>query len=182
MALDRFEKVQVSLSFSNVEIVPAILKRVEAETAEKSQTRKSVKTDSTQLIQSTMDCDASQFLLELTDAGFLLVSAFFEPRTGHSGNSKGKPYYMVRFTFYRAELAIVTDETLADWWEIWGALLSMTTQATWRVRAFDNPFFQNGEEVVGKRSLSVNLEVRSPGGAPKHVVKINGENVELVPA
>ena len=182
MALNRFAKIIVQLSFSNATVIPAILKRAKGESAEESQTRKSVKTNSIPLIHPTGDCDASRFLLELASAGFLLVSAFFQERIGYAGQSKGKKYFTVRFIFYRQELAIVTDETLADLCEIWGALLSMTTEVTWRVRSFDNPLFQDGEEITGKRSLSVILEVRNPGAKPKHTVRIQGEDVVLMPA
>lgn len=59
----------------------------------------------------------------------------------------------------------------------------MCEEAMWRVRAFRNPFFHEGEEVDGKRTISVNLEARKPynshkGASPCGQLKI--EHGELV--
>ena len=71
---------------------------------------------------------------------------------------------MVRFTFYR------TVRNVSDMYrefldrEIGPSLDDMLRNSLWRVRGYNNPLVQQGEEVAGKRMISINLEYPEPLG------------------
>lgn len=113
---------------------------------------------------------ARRVLKELDAAGYELVDAFHRERINPGGSYGTKTYYVARFVFVRREFVRASEEFRRIRSRIWEDLTMMCEQAMWRVRAFSNPFFEKGEEVLGQRMLSINLEARKPlyqpGGSP----------------
>ena len=69
---------------------------------------------------------------------------------------------MVRFLFARREFVDLSEEFKVVRDIISKELRSICEVAMWRVRTFLNPFYKDGEEVIGYRAISVNLESRKP--------------------
>lgn len=165
---DLIRMVGLQFSFSNPDVIPATLKRTTPETQVQHETRKSRGTG-VMVIQPVLDVSIAQFPADLEAAGFELVDAFYQARR----DDNGRVYHMVRFLFVRKEHVQVSPEFQSRQAEVRSALDSIVLKAMWRVRAFDNPFYHQGEEVLGARMLSVNLEARNPLFQP------NGEPVRV---
>jgi len=164
--LQNVRMIVVQFSFSNPEVIPSGIKRRKRETAFEHVARKLQKTGE-RIIEPTVNCSV-EFLGELEAMGYELVDAFYQARPDHD-DLKGT-YHTVRFLFARHEFATPSAEFRMVRDAIRAELREMLRTAFWRVRAFLNPFYQNGEEIAGQRSLSINLEVRVsrflPDGSP----------------
>ena len=151
-AIGNYQRVLLQFSFSNSKVIPSNVSLLDKETLEERVARKSRSTGF-MIIQPTERCSLAEFVDNLKEAGFQLIDAFCKERI-----NPGKPsYYAVRFTFSQ-----VVEEPSK---EIGGAidgLKTITQEALWRIRAFDNPLYKDGQEVDGQRAISINLEVRQP--------------------
>lgn len=173
--------VALQFSFSNPDAIPPSVKHRKPETPGEREERKNHTTGEL-IIPPTENCSVAEFLGELEAAGYELVDAFYKERidpkdprnqkfieginAGQIDADKrtpGRIYHMVRFLFARSEFV----DNLFDGFRdvratIYGDLAEMACAALWRVRAFSNPLYEGGEEVVGQSALSINLEVRKP--------------------
>ena len=150
--------VAIQFSFSNREVVPAVIRQRNRETPFENVARH-LRTAGERVIEPTENVYLKEFLTELEAAGFELVDAFYQCRP--KGENLDRTYYMARFLFARRELAVPSAEFALVRDSIRTELQEMLHTAFWRVRAFLNPFYQNGKEVA-ERSLSINLEYRVP--------------------
>lgn len=156
-----YRMIILQFSFTNAGVIPKVVRRLPKETIEERIARKSYPGGGAMVIEPTENCSLSEFLGELEAAGYELVDAAYEERI----NAKNlyKTYHMVRFIFVHREFMEFSDEhkrivrafMLAE-------LRKICEEAHWRVRAFSNPFFKDGEEVKGQRALSLNFEARKP--------------------
>ena len=98
---------------------------------------------------------------DLIAAGFTLVEAIAQER---SSNKAGAPAYaMVRYSFYRNELAKHSSDFLQNMANIVRDLQEFLELALWRVRGFRNLYFQeDGTVMDGAYGISVNMEARNP--------------------
>lgn len=164
--LQNVRMIVVQFSFSNPEVIPSGIKRRGRETAFEHIARKLQKTGE-RVIEPTGNC-SMDFLGELGAVGYELVDAFYQARP--DGNDLHGTYHTVRFVFARHEFASVSEPFALARDNICAELREMLRTAFWRVRAFLNPFYRNGEEIAGQKSLSVNLEARIsrflPDGSP----------------
>src|SRR5665647_3838956 len=69
---------------------------------------------------------------------------------------------MVRFLFAHHEFAQPSDKfkNVRDFVRV--EFQRICRSALWRTRLFSNPFYQHGAEILGQRSVSINLEARQP--------------------
>jgi hypothetical protein len=161
--------VAIQFSFSNREVVPAVIRQRNRETPFEHVARH-LRTAGERVIEPTENVYLKEFLTELEVAGFELVDAFYQCRP--KGENLDRTYYMARFLFARRAFAVPSAEFALVRDSIRTELQGMLHTAFWRVRAFLNPFYQNGKEVAGQRSLSINLEHRVPLFLPDgHLVK-----------
>lgn len=162
--------VLLQFSFSNPSAIPPSVRRRSPETPEERDERKD-RADGVMIIQPTEGTSLAEFPRDLEAAGYKLVDAFCKERI-NKNNPHMKRYHMVRFTFARREYAEISQ----GFWKVREAiraeLQSICGSSLWRVRAFDNPFYQDGAEVSGQRTMSVNLEVREP-------LFVNGQPVKM---
>ena len=161
--------VIVQFSFSNPDVIPPSVRRRSPETHEERGERKD-RADGDMILEPTAGASLAEFPRDLETAGYKLVDAFCKERI--NDNPHLKKYYMVRFVFARREYAEISQ----GFWKVRDAiraeLQSICGSSLWRVRAFDNPFYKDGAEVSGQRTMSINLEVRQPlfvGGQPVKV-------------
>lgn len=159
--LNAVRMVAVQFSFSNRDIVPQTVHWMEMEQYHELVER--LREPGGQIVLvSQVYCSILQFIEDLTSAGFGLVSAIYKERID-ADSPYGRTYHMVRFLFGRR----VPDQNLpakiakkrADWLE---ELKKMSSEAMWRVRIFQNPFYTNHVEVPGVHHISVNCEARTP--------------------
>jgi len=150
--------VTIQFSFSNREVVPAVIRQRNRETPFEYVARH-LRTAGKRVVEPTENVYLEKFLTELEAAGFELVDAFYQCRP--KGENLDRTYYMARFLFARRAFAVPSAEFALVRDSIRTELQEMLHTAFWRVRAFLNPFYQNGKEVA-ERSLSINLEHRVP--------------------
>jgi hypothetical protein len=158
--------VLVQFSFSNPDAIPPSVRWRRPETQEERVERKD-HVAGVMIVQPTEGTSLAEFPRDLEAAGYKLVDAFCKERI--NDNPHLKRYHMVRFIFARREHAQISQ----GFWKVRDAIRAefqgICGSAMWRVRVFDNPFYQDEEEVSGRRTMSINLEVRQPlfvGGQP----------------
>lgn len=155
---DTVRLVAMQFSFLNPVLVPASVKRLNRETQGEHMERKS-HSSGVMVIEPTEKCSLVEFLGELEAAGYEMVDALYKERINYKDPSGKSTYHMVRFLFARREFAGFSDEFKKAHDDIRTAFVEMCRVAMWRVRAFSNPFYKNGEEIAGQRAVSVNLEL-----------------------
>lgn len=174
--------VSVQFSFSNPDVIPAVVKRAAPETTQVRTERKS-RSSGTMIIVPTEKCSITGIMEALEAAGYELVDALYQTRLDGKDPRLQRKYHMVRFIFARHEFAQVSPEFMSVRDAIRAALQSMSTAAMWRVRGFDNPFYQDGEEVLGQRALSLNFEARqplnNPDGTPVAIWQKDGQGKRI---
>ena len=98
---------------------------------------------------------------DLISAGFMLVEAIAQERTPNKVGAP--PYAMVRYTFYRNELAECAPNFMQNKANIVRDLHEFLELALWRVRGFRNLYFkQDGTVLDGASSISINMDARNP--------------------
>ena len=153
--------VALQFSFSNPGAMPVSVKRLNQETSEERNERKN-HSSGTLVIEPTENCSLVDFLDDLKSAGYEMVDAFYKERIDPKYPRGQRTYHMVRFLFARREFVDLSEEFKVVRDIISKELRSICEVAMWRVRTFLNPFYKDGEEVIGYRAISVNLESRKP--------------------
>lgn len=158
--------VMLQVRFSKKEYIPNAIQGLRRET-EEERVKRSGPTNGIQVIEPTKQTSLQNFLEEFEALDYELVSAYAEKRTDTNDASDKRDsyepkYYIVRFVFVRREFAQTSEAFKAVRSDVRAALQEICETAFWRVRAYSNPFFENGEEVSGQRAVSINLEGRQP--------------------
>jgi hypothetical protein len=153
--------VVLQFSFSNPDAIPSAVKRQDRETSEERVVRKS-HSSGIMVIQPTEKCSLVEFLGELEAAGYEMVDGFYKERIDAKDPRGKRSYYMVQYLFARHEFVELSGEFKKVRDVIRAELRSICESTMWRVRAFSNPFYKNGEEIPGERAFSINLEARQP--------------------
>lgn len=153
--------VAIQFSFSNPDVIPSSVKRLNRETQEERVERKN-HSSGVVVIEPTEKCSSVEFLGELEAAGYEMVDAFYKERIDPKDPRGKRTYHMVRFLFARHKFVELSDEFKKVRDVIRAELRSICESAMWRVRSFSNPFYKNGEEIPDQRTVSINLEVRQP--------------------
>ncbi|MFA4999224.1 MAG: hypothetical protein WC519_00605 [Parcubacteria group bacterium] len=162
VALGAVPLVVLQFSFSNPNVIPVTVKRQNRETFEEHVARKGRSTSGVMVIEPTERCSLVEFLKGLETAGYEMVDAFYKERIDDKDSRNKRTYHMVRFLFARREFIELSGEFKMVRDVVLTELRHICEGAMWRVRAFSNPFYKNGEEIPDQRTLSVNLEVRQP--------------------
>lgn len=153
--------VALQFSFSNPGAIPPSVKSLGPESFEERDARKSQSTG-TLVIEPTENVFIPEFLIELEASGYEMVSGFYKERLNPKDSRGKRTYHMVRFLFARHEYVSISEYFRSVRDTIRAELRGMCEAALWRVRVFSNPLYKDGEEVFGKRAVSINLEVRKP--------------------
>lgn len=148
--------VSMQFSFSNFRFVPESVRMVPDEEAWQAEARKNT-TAGVEFLKPTENCSALSFANDLKHLGYEMVDAFAMKRW----KEHHVPYAMVRFVFAAKKYVKISDEFRAKRKAIEADLIKMCSDAMWRVRAYNNPYFLNGDE-TSERALSINMEVRQP--------------------
>lgn len=153
--------VIVQFSASKDTFVPEGLKGVNHETPQEAEGRAMRKAapSGVQVVEPVENTGIADLLNGLEEAGYEMVDAFHQPRLNRNN---GRTYHMVRFTFARHEDATPSEEFVALRDQYREAMREVITSAAWRVQAYLNPFFSNGEVVEGQYAVSLNMVARVP--------------------
>jgi hypothetical protein len=151
----------VQFSFSNINAVPIFATRLRRPEKPKESAVRRTRSTGFQVIEPTLHTGLALLLDELTIAGYSLVDAIYQERIG--GQDQTGTYNMIRFEFARAEKAQITSvEFHQKWDDAINGFRGLCEDAMWRVRGFNNPYYLNGAEIPGQRTLSLNMEGREP--------------------
>jgi len=156
---DTIRLVALQFSFLNPGLIPVSMKRkrLNRETQEELVERKS-HSSGVMVIEPTERCSLLKFPMELEEAGYEMVGALYEERINYK-NPSGGTYHMVRFLFARHEFAGFSEDFKKARDVACVELQRICEIALWRVRAFSNPFYKNGEEIAAQRAISINFEL-----------------------
>ncbi|MBI2013366.1 MAG: hypothetical protein HYS87_00845 [Candidatus Colwellbacteria bacterium] len=150
----------VQMDFTNEELVPLIIKKLQREKKQQFATRKSRRSGA-QLVDIRDILVSAETLAEgLKNAGYELTDAHYEPRQDQ--RNQNRTYHMVRFWFTRSEHAKPSTDFLSVREGVLSELERMLTTNFWKqLRVYRNPFYspETGEEVEEARTMSVNLGV-----------------------
>lgn len=150
--------VLLQFRFSNPDAIPTSLMRLERKTNDE---RKGP-ANGMLVIEPKEKCSLLELPGELAMAKYEMVDAFYKERRDAYSPRGAKTYHVVSFLFARKEVAKISKEFRKARKNIRAELRSICEAAMWRVRAFSNPFFKEGEEIPGLSAVSINLEVRNP--------------------
>lgn len=177
------EKVIMQFSLGKRRRFSNWLPSEEKETRAESDARKSLD-PGIRFIAPTPNIRIGEVPNALRAIGFTLVDVIEMPR--HDRNNPGRTYYAARFTFARTryntthEWDNLLDETF------YPALVEMSSECCWRVRAYRNPLYRNGERVPGQSMLSMNFEAPAPPDMSESKVRgalrLIDQTLSVVPA
>lgn len=152
--------VVVQFSFSNIDVVPLIFKKLGAKAPDRYVNHDGV---GKLQIEPTENCSVEDVVGQIEQEGFEMVDAFFQPRQIKRKDSEGyNNFYIVRFVFCRTEFANVSEKFKEVRQMVRNAFLSLGKLAMWRVRGYLNPCFDEGEKIRGQNSVSLNFDARKP--------------------
>lgn len=163
VVLDRLVRlVCMQFSCSNPDVIPSSVRCLDRETPDERNNRKSHSTG-TPIIEPKENCSLVEFPGELKAAKYEMVDAIYQERIDANDPRGKRTYHTVRFLFARKEFVKISSKEFRKLRKtIDGELRSICEAAMWRVRAFSNPFYKDGAEIVGQCALSINLEARNP--------------------
>jgi hypothetical protein len=171
-------EISLQFSFSNFSAIPQFLEDLLEENTENATARKQLNEKGTGVDLT----NGGQFRGKMVDlrglpAGLLqsdyeLVGVWKQKRIQtKQGWAQNKPYWMVRFRFrHRGSLSEYWDtageQAREDMEEkrpmLVGELVAICSVAFWQMRAWRNPWFQNGFLLPGVHFISLNFEGRKP--------------------
>lgn len=109
-------------------------------------------------IESTKEVFLREFVADLAAAGYAMADAFYQVRT----NARGNDYLIVRFIFALKD-TIPKEGWFAEHKDTAETAFSqLSSQSLWSMEVYLNPFYKDGQTVMGERAISVNLAARSP--------------------
>lgn len=175
--LNSVRLVFLQFTFSNPKIVPLFVRRIEPKTlAEEIEHKNQI--PGRQIIEPIANVSLQFFPFYLEANGYQLTDAFYQTRFKEKDN---RPYHMVRFLFYQQQNLRISSEEFRQIQSLLRAeLQELSNTALWQVKAFLNPFFENGQEVPGQYALSINLAARRPFFEPNYFLCINDNAVFLI--
>lgn len=111
------------------------------------------------------------FLSDLEEASYEIVDAFNQERL----TEELRPYYIARFVFSRREYVNISEDFKNKRDIIRAEFLKMAMEAMWRVKGYNNPFYENDERVLAQYAMNIKMIARNPlmdnEGRPLYVWK-----------
>ena len=153
--------VALQLSLSNPGAIPSFVKHLNQENQDESVKRRSYP-GSVMIVKPTKRCSIAEFLCELEAAGYEMVDCLYQERTTINNPHSKKTYHMVRFVFARHEFVELSDYFKRMRSMLRAEVQIMCESAMWRIRIYSNPFYKNGQEILGQHYMSINIDTRQP--------------------
>jgi hypothetical protein len=151
----------LQFSFSNENAVPRWLPLKEEETPAEAELRQKrmAKATGKCVIEPVAGCSIETLPDEITEAGFTLVDAYYQPRIDKI--NPRKRFFVARYVFIRTE-EVARNELDELSWKILADLHDLCLLAFWRARAYKNPYFKDEQLVDGIFAASINVDTRKP--------------------
>jgi hypothetical protein len=175
---EKDREISLQFSFNNPASIPQFLEDLPEESAEIAAVRgqlneKGSGTDLTNGGQFRGKMvDLRNLPVGLLNSEYELVGVWKQKRIQtKTGWAKGKPYWMIRFRFrLKDQLAEYQAKIGKQAWQelvekrpmLLGELVTTCSLAFWQVRAWRNPWFQDGQILPGVYAISLNFEGRQP--------------------
>ncbi len=147
--------IMLQFTFSNIELIPSCLTNKSAEIPEQP-SKKSPATGE-QFIEEVENVGIADFLNDLKNHDYGLADAYYQIRI-----KGGQQYAMARFMFSAKDYLAISDEFKIIRGSAELALFQISAQSIWRIKAFLNPFYKEGEAIENAYVISVNLNLRQP--------------------
>jgi len=157
--------IMLQFSFSNPNVIPSCVRRLNQETQDELLDRKS-RSNGILVIKPTERCFLAGFIKDLNMSEYEIVDSFYKKRIDAKDSNGKNKYHTVRFLFARREFAEVSNDFKKVRPIISTELRKICETAMWRVRLFFNQFYKDGKDINGQYALSINLEARQPFYCP----------------
>lgn len=153
--------ISVSFKMKNLAAISAAVQSANPEMRGERTRGVGVPVSGVQIIESTPSVSLVQFVEELEAAGYVLVEFSLQERR-NIGESYGQdPSCTLRYFFVKPQFDRSSEEFKAGREIVLAGLKELARTAAWSVRAYNNPFYENGE-ATEDRVISVNMEARQP--------------------
>ncbi len=170
--------VVLQFSCSNKNAMPTTLKWLKKETMIESDERlANADLGDGELFMDTEVNTVSvyDFLRDLDRAEYAMVDAFCQERQEMvnkvhcmivdgfrytRSNDCTKYFYMARFVFCRLEYYNTSEYFARD--VARAEFERMAMSATWRVKGYNNPYYEKDEKILGQRAMNINMVARNP--------------------
>ncbi len=171
-------EITLQFSFTNMAAIPQFLEDLPEESLENATARREMNSHGT----GTDLTNGGQFRGKMIDlrelpAGILqtdyeLVGVWKQQRLQtKQGWAQGRPYWMIRFRFrHKNHVAEYRSAIGEEAWKemikkrpmLLGELVTICSLSFWQMRAWRNPWFQDGDLLPGAHFISLNFEGRQP--------------------
>jgi len=170
-------EISLQFSFASQEPIPQFLNDLTKETEETSAERKARGAAGTgvDLSQGQFKgkmVDLRALPAELLQTNYVLVGVWKQERLNPNAKIwQNTQYWMIRFRFrhrdhladYRAKIGEPAWQEIENNRTVWtGEFVSICSLAFWQIRAYRNPWYQNGNILPGVHCISLNFEGRKP--------------------
>lgn len=149
------EVVTLQFRLTNGHAIPKGVPELMDESAEEKKYREQMASFATGklIIPPVENCSLAELIDRLNSMGFCVVDAFQQQR-----RDRGPAYYVARFDLRRTQ-GCAQHKRLE---ESQMALQEMVATAMWKAQVWRNPYFMEGQEIVGQFALSINMVARQP--------------------
>lgn len=175
---EKDREIYLQFSFNNPEAIPQFLEDLPEENQEDATARKQLNANATGTdltnggqFRGKM-IDLKKLPSKLLETDYELVGVWKQKRIQtKAGWAQNKPYWMIRFRFrhkdylaeYRAKMGEQAwKEMLEKRPMLLGELVTICSLAFWQMRAWRNPYFQDGRLLPNVFFISLNFEGRKP--------------------
>jgi len=159
---DNTRLVVIQFNGSNPNIVPNSVKDLGIESQGDRTDRVNPTVKGIMTLEPTENCGIGELLYGLEAVGYELVDASSQERNDPKDHTGKRKYFAVRFVLAKHEFAQLSEHFSHKRDAVRDDLAEMCSGSMWRIRAFDNPFFQGGKEIEGQRCINVDLHARTP--------------------
>ncbi len=161
-------------------LLPKLVQERKPETALDAAMRTGCVSTGIRIIDPTEKVCVKHFVDSLEIAGYVLVKAWFQERQKRINARLDKRIWIVRYEF-----ALRQPGGFVSAWDCSACLNelegSFCKDVTWRVDAFLNPYFENGNAVEDKGTISIDLDSREANGKPNDFLYVYEESGSLYP-
>ena len=151
--------ISLRFAFSNSKIIPECVREKISTRLPSSFLQEQPNVQGVMFLDPVEKVGCLPFLRDLKGRDYILVDSFYEAKK----RTHGKEYFLVRFDFASLDYAYTDDRFDREQRpKLEKALYNLFRESMWRVRAFLNPFYEEGQILENQCAISINLEARYP--------------------
>jgi hypothetical protein len=175
---EKDREISLQFSFMNLAAIPQFLEDLPEESTEDATDRRQLNNKATGVdltnggqFRGKM-IDLRRLPADILRTDYELVGVWKQKRLQtKKGWGENRPYWMIRFRFcnqdhlteYRAKMGEQAWQAMVEKRPmLLGELVTICSLSFWQMRAYRNPWFQNGNLLPGVHFISLNFEGRQP--------------------